>query len=302
MLSILAESLNDRERNRIADENRLRQLTRGSGHEPKLAKRTDCDPNSAANEMPGRKRQRFVVDWVPEKEGSDGATGEDSDGKVRGFGLSPFADDVAGESVRALASGVGLLAELEHESERQLVSRMKSHALGPWMAAAPGVGLKQGARLLASIGDPYWRPQIINEDESIRPAGPRTVSAMWAYCGLHTKEGVAVKRKRGVQSNWNPTAKMRIHLVATSCVKQLKATCKTGESITIHHIPGCACSRYRRLYDTRRAHARATHADWSDGHSHNDAVRIIGKEILKDMWCEARRLHQKATEVSGKTT
>lgn len=31
--------------------------------------------------------------------------------------------------------------------------------------------------------------------------------------------------------------------------------------------------------------------DWSDGHSHNDALRIASKAILRDLWRAARAWH-----------
>lgn len=46
-------------------------------------------------------------------------------------------------------------------------------------------------------------------------------------------------------------------------------------------------SPYRRVYDDRRARTLTTHPEWSDGHYHNDALRITAKAILKDLWCVA---------------
>lgn len=142
--------------------------------------------------------------------------------------------------------------------------------------------------MLAAIGDPGSRC---------------TVSQLWAYCGYHvlptnqsycdTQDapvggdpsqsnqdssdlhpilvGVAPKRQRGKQSNWNSTAKMRAYLIAESCMKQRR-------------------SPYRTVYDLRRAHTTLTHPEWTDGHRHNDALRITAKAILRDLWIEARRI------------
>jgi len=60
-------------------------------------------------------------------------------------------------------------------------------------------------------------------------------------------------------------------------------------------VPACACSPYRVVYDTRRAHTAVTHPEWTDGHSHNDALRIAAKEVLKDLWRAARDYHHGAT-------
>lgn len=207
--------------------------------------------------------------------------------------------DETNPDVRNLAAMVANLAELEHAAELNLKRVMRKHPLGPWIKVTIGVGEKQGARLLAAIGDPYWNT-LHN--------CPRTVSALWAYSGLHVlpigghhsddnrwpiatdraldssnpghwsvdtqypTAGVAAKRKKGVKSNWSGNAKMRAYLIAESCIKQSR-------------------SPYRATYDARRAHTAVTHPDWPLGHSHNDALRIVSKAVLRDLWREARRIH-----------
>ena len=83
---------------------------------------------------------------------------------------------------------------------------------------------------------------------------------------------------------------MRAWNVATSCIKQAE-------------------SPYRAVYDARRAategrlHAApcvrcgpsgkpaAEGTPWSKGHQHADALRIVSKAILKDLWRAAREVH-----------
>lgn len=84
--------------------------------------------------------------------------------------------------------------------------------------------------------------------------------------------GVAAKRRKGQRANWSNTAKMRARLIAESCIKQ-------------RHSP------YRDVYDQRRKHTTITHPEWTDGHSHNDALRIVAKRVLKDLWLVARDMH-----------
>jgi hypothetical protein len=246
-LYLLAQVLDDLEKTRIANENRLRQLTRNV---------------------------------------------EDSDGEERGFGLDERHPDVM-----RLAGIVDSLKALEHGAELNLKRALRRHPLGPWVKNTVGVGEKQGARLLAAIGDPYWNTL---HDR------PRTVSELWAYCGLHVLPsghadgdpqdmsaardqtghadqplnephsplvGVAAKRRKGQCANWSTTAKMRAYLVATSCIKQ-------------------TASPYRKVYDDRRAHTAITHPEWTAGHSHNDGLRIVSKAILRDLWREACVIHE----------
>lgn len=96
----------------------------------------------------------------------------DSDGEMRGFGLPD--DNPAVQTLNSLFDGI---AALEHETVLSLQKAMRKHPLGAWQRSQRGVGEKTLARLLACIGDPYVRMDT-NQ--------PRTVSQLWAYCGLHT--------------------------------------------------------------------------------------------------------------------
>jgi hypothetical protein len=270
LLALAADVLDDLEKVRVANENRLRQLTRSVA---------------------------------------------DSDGQERGFGLDESHPDVA-----RLAALVAMLATAEHQAELNLARLMRGHPLGPWVAAQKGIGAKQGARLLAAIGDPWWNDLH---------ARPRTVSELWAFCGFHVirtpvsgqtatgaqrqsaadgieghpgqrlsepqslSAGVAPRRQRGQQSNWSETARKRAWLVAVSCMK--------------------AGGPYRAAYDATRArYAEAVHdapcvrcgpagkpapggSALSDGHKHARALRAVAKEVLRDLWRESRNLHQPLT-------
>lgn len=202
------------------------------------------------------------------------ATEPDEDGVVRGFGLGDNHPVVA-----SLRESLDVLQVEENETIKILQKQMKAHPLGPWVAAQKGVGEKQAARLLAVIGDPYWVDEAEFEDDEgnvvVRSGGPRTVSQLWAYAGLHVdrQNNTAVWRRKGVQSNWKTAIKTRAYLVATSCIKQ-------------------TASPYRKVYDERRARTAVSHPDWTPGHSHNDALRIVSKAILRDMWVEAKRLRE----------
>jgi hypothetical protein len=290
LLNLAAAVLDDLETVRIANENRLRQLTR---------------------------------------------TETDADGEERGFGLTIDHPDVA-----LLASLVEELGKAEHRAELNLGRLMRRHPLGPWVKSQRGVGLKQAARLLAAVGDPYWNTL---HDR------PRTVSELWAFTGYHVLRtghgrsnaqpslagsdstsgdpdhrvrdahpvivGVAVGRVRGQKSNWSDTAKKRAFVVADSCLKQLVKPCHvikgdSGEYTHAIHVDGCACSPYRVVYDLGRAKYRDTvhpaecrrcgpagapaqpGSPRSAAHQHQMAIRLATKALLRDLWREAKRIHE----------
>ena len=89
---------------------------------------------------------------------------------------------------------------------------------------------------------------------------------------------------------------MRAYLIAESCLKQVGSETR-------------ARSVYRDLYDKRKSntegrlhivdclrcgpsgHPAKAGSPWNDGHRHADALRIVSKELLKDLWRESKRLH-----------
>ena len=204
-------------------------------------------------------------------------TEADSDGEERGFGLTEDHPEV-----KKLILTVKAMEQAEHDAILNLQRALRKHPLAPFQKSQKGVGEKQFARLLAVIGDPYWN------DLHDRP---RTVSELWAYCGFDVRNGVAPKRMRGQQSNWSEDARKRVWVIASA-------------------MPKFAGGHYEQVYRAaREKYADATHStecvrcgpsgkpaqpdtDLSDGHKHARAVRIVAKELLKDIWRESRDLYR----------
>lgn len=228
-LALAADVLDDLERVRIANENRLRQLTRST---------------------------------------------EDKDGEERGFGLTLDHPDVA-----RLAALVKALADAEHQAELNLKRQLRKHPLGPWVKQAHGVGEKQAARLLASISDPYWN-DLHNR--------PRLVSELWSYCGYG--DAVVQVRRRGEKSNWSTNAKMRAHLVAVSIVKAGGPYREVYDAGRVKYTDAVHVTECRRCGPSGKPAQPGSPV--SLGHQHARALRAVCKEVLRDLWREARRLHE----------
>lgn len=284
MLSLYVDVLDDIERVRIANENRIRQLTRSEA---------------------------------------------DSDGEHRGFGLTEDHPDVARlmASVKLMHCGSRKYPEKlrgccqEHDATRNLEIAMKRHPLYSFVKRHKGIGAKQLARLLGAIGDPYWN-DLHNR--------PRNVSGLWAYCGLHVVQtsssgqwvndnqavfaaagaqphtgsqrrsdtqspsapGVAPKRRRGQKSNWSENARVRVMLIAAAMPRspgghyeQVYRQAREKYSGAIHFTECIRCGPSGKPAQPG--------SPLSDGHQHARAVRIVAKEILKDLWVEARELYTK---------
>lgn len=211
----------------------------------------------------------------------------DTDGLVRGHCLPEDS-----KTVLRLRVTLDLLADAEKHAVRNLEATMADHPLGPWVKAQNGLGLKTIARLLSAIGDPYWNTL---HDR------PRTVSELWAYCGLAVHDGHAQRRAKGQRSNWSDTAKTRVW----NCVQPIIKNAR---------------SPYRHLYDAAKlGYVGAVHRDecrqcgpkgapaqpgspLSKGHIDARAQRVVMKAILRDLWVESKRLHDEiadAEEASG---
>lgn len=279
-LALVADTVDDLEKVRIAAENRLRHLIRDVA---------------------------------------------DSDGEVRGLGL-----DARNPHVRRIAAIVQEISATEHKAVLALQNAMRKHPLGPWVKAQVGIGEKQSARLLAAIGDPYIRPELVCVDGTVEPARPRMVSELWALCGLHVlparqvsddthtptaggnqtghpdqstndthwpSVGVAPKRQKGQRANWSTTAKTRAYLIAESCIKQHKSPYRAvydegraKYSGAVHQVPCVRCGPSGKPAEIG--------SPLSAGHQHARAMRLVAKAILRDLWTESKRLHESATPAS----
>lgn len=210
-----------------------------------------------------------------------------------GHGMSVDHPDV-----KRLAALVKALEDAEHQATLNLARVMRHHPLGEWVKNSKGVGEKQAARLLASIGDPYW-----NDLHS----RPRRLRELYAFCGMSVVgtgtnrscdsqsacgAGSAPTKVRGERVTWNPDARMRLWLIASKTV------------MVGHGGP------YRAIYDEGRLkYADAVHAEeckrcgpkgkpaqpdspLSAAHQHARAIRLIAKAILRDLWTAAKNIHE----------
>lgn len=182
------------------------------------------------------------------------------------------------------AASLDALCRAEHELKKALQAQYKRTVPAPiqaWAKETRGIGKTSPhmlARLLGVIGHPViatphrWEGEGSDRVLVADPPFARNVAKLWAYCGHGDPNR---KRAKGMTAPeaarlGNPRAKMLTHLLAEAVIKS-------------------ANPDYRIVYDTRRETTAVTHPDWSKGHSHNDALHLVGKEILRDLWTAARQ-------------
>lgn len=185
------------------------------------------------------------------------------------------------------------LLALEKRVVKDLEAALRQVPFYPAIKAMIGVGDKQAARLLGAIFHPRWK---YDRDQEIWV--PRTVGQLWSYCGyapvlanghyIHaTHKPVAVriaaKRRRGEQSQYNAEARTRAFLISESCIKQrhspYRAVYDAGRlkyAESIHEVPCPQCGP--------KGHPAQPGSDLSDGHKHARALRLVAKDVLKDLW------------------
>lgn len=177
---------------------------------------------------------------------------------------------------------VDSLLGIERKVVLQLSRTVRQHSLGLWLKTQKGVGDKQAGRLLGAIGDPYWHP-----DEE----RPRTVSELRQFCGhgdperSHRSKGMSKEELLGVGS---PDAKKRVHLIAEKMLQ-------CGNRETYDKRRAITCDKVHEKYCVRcgpSGKPAQPGTPWSDGHKHADALRVVGKQFLKELWREAKRLHE----------
>lgn len=178
-----------------------------------------------------------------------------------------------------------------------------------WVGDTPGVGRHLVARLLGEIGHPIlatpmaWEKNaegLVMESGTVPkrvlvPAGDpymRSVGQLWAYCGV----GAPERRRKGMTQEetlalGKASAKTLVYLVATSAIKftgapHTQRTRSSGDGSVLAARPKIATTRrrspYRDIYDLRRL--VTAEREWTDGHRHADALRIVGKRFLADMY------------------
>lgn len=174
------------------------------------------------------------------------------------------------------AASLAALTAAESELKKALGKQYKRTVPGSileWQEQTRGIGVHLLARLLGVIGHPvlatphHWEGEGADRVLVADPPFLRNVAKLWAYCGHGDPSRKRAKGMTAAQaaSLGNPRAKMLVHLLAEAVIKS-------------------ANEDYRLVYDTRRETTAVTHPDWSKGHSHNDALHIVAKEILRDLW------------------
>lgn len=169
------------------------------------------------------------------------------------------------------------LDDVEKVAEKAIVREWRTHPLRLWGLGIRGVGEHSLAVLVGLLdGDPYIAyPKVrvgakgASKMADLEPYA-RTFGQLRSYCGVGDPDR---KRRRGMSQEdalaaGKPLLKSRLWSIADCMLKQ----------------------NNRGVYDA--AKAAVADREWTDGHKHAHALRVVGKEFLRDLYEESKRLHE----------
>lgn len=139
-----------------------------------------------------------------------------------------------------------------------------------WIAGIPGAGAIGFATIVAEAGDlsNYANP-----------------GKLWKRLGFAPYDGAA--GSTWSRATWRTRALDKDEWIGLGYSPQRYALMsQIGQALFF--AQSTSGGPYRALYDRRREHTALTHAEWSNGHSHSDAMRYLFKAFVKDLWQQWR--------------
>lgn len=193
--------------------------------------------------------------------------------KATRAGKSDLMAEVIATSDRARAPA----DELRTTNEKRMEKLAETLPVYAWTKDIRGIGALGLATIVAECGDLSNYPNV---------------AKVWKRLGYAPYDGLAGStwkrqtwRPRALTAEeWieNPFSGERYALTAQIAL-WLRNAQWVGKAKTEDGI-GRPSGSYGEAYAARRARTAVTHPDWSDGHADTDALRVMFKEFLKDLW------------------
>lgn len=167
-----------------------------------------------------------------------------------------------------VASAIEPCIKARHEIELEMKRIVRKLPIYQWAKSVKGFGELGLAVLLAEAGDLSTYPKK---------------GHLWKRLGLAPFEGQAYStwRMKGglsaddwTEAGYSPRRRAEVY----ACV---------SESLFRHQT--VSQGPYRAIYDRRRATTAESHPDWTKAHSHMDALRVMTKVLVRDLWKEWRK-------------
>lgn len=178
--------------------------------------------------------------------------------------------------VNVVGQAIAPLNARRAEIEKQMIALGRSLPVWRWAKGVAGFGEIGLPVVIGETGDPARYPNFRH---------------MWKRLGLMPFDGRAcsVWRRAGgkPEGGWervgySPHRRAEVHAcVAEPLLKhQIEAAEKSGTEF------GKPKGKYGQVYIARREQTKIAHADWPKAHAKADAMRIMSKALVADLWAE----------------
>ena len=179
-----------------------------------------------------------------------------------------------------IGAGLGPVTARRNEIEKDMRKLARQLPVYAFVEGIKGFGDIGFAVLVGEAGNLSAYP---------KDPSKRGYDCLWKRLGLASYEGKAYStwRKAGglsadewTNAGYNPSRRAEVHAcVAESMAKhQLESAEKSGATF------GRPLGPYGEVYVRRREHTLVTHPDWTKGHSRDDALRVMTKAVVRDLW------------------
>lgn len=213
----------------------------------------------------------------------------------RATGWNPNEDEASREKVNAKAAKIVAAAFAGKGCEVPEVAmdlEVIFQSIEPLQKTRDGIE-KEMKRIVKRL--PIWKDFA----EGVRGLGDLGLAVIIAECGNLTnysnpakvwkRLGLAPVERNGVSmaaSNWRKKGGLTAEdWIAIGYSPRRRAEIFACVGDPLFRAQSVTVGPYRVAYDRRRQRTEKTHPDWTAGHSHGDAIRIMTKELLRDLWC-----------------
>jgi len=174
------------------------------------------------------------------------------------------------------------LKEIEKETNKVVAKDIESEPMwNYWLKNIKGIGPIMAGGLLAWLGD-------------LDRFG--TISKLWAYCGLHVGEdGNAVKRAKGIKSNWNTRLKCHCWKIGEQFVKAKGGYRELYDQFRKEYDEKYSKKVYKLDKNGKKVKKRDGKGfvyNYTDGHRYAMAKRKTVKVFLAHLWMKYREMKE----------
>ena len=174
-------------------------------------------------------------------------------------------------------SAIAPMQNARHDVEKEMKRQAKKLPVYAWAKGVHGFGELGLSVIVAEAGDLAKYPKK---------------GHLWKRLGMAPHEGKAY-------STW----RMKGGLTAEQWTEAGYSPRRRAEVFAVISEPlfraqSVVSGPYRAIYDRRREATAIAHEDWTKAHSHMDALRVMTKYLIRDLWVAWRRVDAPAPVVA----